>query len=221
MARTKDRAEAIELRKKGMSYSQIKEKLSLSKSTLSSWLKDLPLSKERMKELRDNNQVRIEKTRETKRLKRELRRSVVYEKVSQDIRAKGVSFVSGFYLYWGEGTKTAEYTVALTNSDPAMVRCFVIWLQMLGVKKSDMRIKLHVYTDQDEPKLKAFWAKVLGISIKNFNKSYVKDSRSDRKTYKGMFPYGTCVVAYHDRDMREYVMAGIQYLRDSHGFAVK
>ncbi len=51
MAKIKEREKAIELRKKGMSYSQIREKLGTPKSTLSNWLKDHPLSKERIREL--------------------------------------------------------------------------------------------------------------------------------------------------------------------------
>ena len=38
MARKKDKQKALTMRKKGMSYSQIKEKLGISKSTLSGWL---------------------------------------------------------------------------------------------------------------------------------------------------------------------------------------
>jgi len=216
MARTKDRERAIKLRKKGMSYSMIKNELGISKSTLSGWLKDMPLSRERIKELRHGD-AQIERTRQTKLNKKIVRKQFAFKRVSRDIESsKNIKFISGFYLYWGEGTKTAEYTVSLTNSDPSMVRCFVEWLTILQIEKRDMRVKLHVYNDQDELKLKRFWSDALEIPIKNFNKSYVKDSNSDRKTYKGTFPYGTFVVAYHDRDTREYVLAGIEYLREKH-----
>ena len=72
-----------------------------------------------------------------------------------------------------------------------------------------------------ETSLKGFWQKVLEIPRRNFYKTYRKETRSDRKTYKGMFPYGTCVVSYHDRDTNEYVMAGIKYLRTRYMIAVK
>lgn len=220
MARIKDRETAIALRKKGLSYSQIKHELKVSKSTLSNWLHEMPLTKERMKELRDNSQVRIEKTRETKRKKKEIRQREVYAKVAKDIqKSKNVNFVSGFYLYWGEGTKTADYTVSLTNSDPAMTRAFVDWMELLGVSRDRIKIKLHLYTDQNEQKLKDFWSKITGVPRSNFNKTYKKTSAMAHKTYKGMFPYGTCVLMYHDRDMHEYVIAGVRYLRSKHGFA--
>jgi transposase len=37
-----EKRQAVELRGKGMSYGLISEKLGISKSTLSNWLKDLP-----------------------------------------------------------------------------------------------------------------------------------------------------------------------------------
>lgn len=203
-----------------MSYTQIKEKLGISKGTLSGWLHDMPLSRERISELRDNSEQRIEKYRETMCNKKESRRALVFQKVARDIeQSKDSSFVAGFYLYWGEGTKTAEYSVSLTNSDPAIVNCFVSWLENQGVQRYQLRVKLHAYSDQDELQLKKIWSTALNVPLQNFNKTYIKTTRADRKTYKGMFPYGTCVVTYHNRDMYEYVLEGIKYLQGKYKIA--
>lgn len=78
MARFKDREKALILRKQGMSYSQIKKILKVSKSTLSLWLRNYPLSKQRIRKLRDWNEQRIEKCRETKRKKKEERLKQFY-----------------------------------------------------------------------------------------------------------------------------------------------
>lgn len=217
MSRLKDREKAIKLRKSGLSYSQIKEALKVSKSSLSLWLRDLPLSEERIRELRDRSYIRIEKTRETKRMKKDQRRTKVYEKVSSDIeKSSNKLFVSGFYLYWGEGTKTAEYSVCVTNTDPSIIRCFVQWMNVLGVPADKLKLKLHLYSDQDENEIKKFWTKKTGIPLTNFYKTYLKESKLSRKTYKGMFQHGTCVVFYHNRDVYEYVISGIKYLRNKH-----
>jgi len=205
------------MRKAGHSYSQIKSTLNVSKGSLSLWLKDMPLSDERIRELRDNSQIRIEKTRETKRRKKEQRRTEVYKKVASDIeKSKNSFFVSGFYLYWGEGTKTAEYSVSFTNTDSTMVRCFIQWLSLLGVPTNRLKVKLHVYSDQNEKRLKEYWSNQTGVPLENFNKTYIKTSELGRKTYKGMYGHGTCVIFYHNRDMYEYVLAGVKYLRDKH-----
>lgn len=217
MARTKDKAKVLELRKKGHSYSMIKAELDISKGTLSGWLKDFPLSDKRISELQSNSQIRIEKSRNTKQKKKDARRKDVYNKVAIDIEnSKDPEFVAGFYLYWGEGTKTAEYSIAITNTDPAIIKCFVTWLRKFGISPDNLKIKLHIYTDQNEKELKKFWSKVTGIPEINYYKSYSKLSSSKSKTYKGTFSFGTCSVIYHERDTYEYVLAGIKYLRDKY-----
>ena len=60
MAHTELKTKAITMRLSGMSYSQIKEVVPVSKSTLSVWLENYPLSQERIRELRDLSPKRIE-----------------------------------------------------------------------------------------------------------------------------------------------------------------
>ncbi|MEK7090172.1 MAG: helix-turn-helix domain-containing protein, partial [Patescibacteria group bacterium] len=69
MAKFKVRERAISLRKQLKSYSQIKKILGVSKSSLSLWLQNYPLPKWRIRELRDNNEQRIEKFRLTMQAK--------------------------------------------------------------------------------------------------------------------------------------------------------
>lgn len=217
MSKTKLKTQAEKMRKAGQSYSMIQKELGVSKSTLSSWLKNLPLGIGRIRELRDFNPERIEKTRQTKLRKKLARRDTVLSKVKHDFKVnKKALFKEGFYLYWGEGTKTAEYTVALTSSDPSIIKCFISWLKLLGVKKLDMRIKIHMYSDQKESEVLNFWIKNTSLAKNQFYKTYIKKSHRDKKTYKGTFGHGTCSVLYHDRDIYEYVMSGIQYLRELH-----
>lgn len=85
MARNKYRQKALELRLQGKSYSQIKNELGISKSTLSDWLHNYPLSREQLRLLRDYNQVRIEKYRQTMQLRRESRLSNIYDLQRQEL----------------------------------------------------------------------------------------------------------------------------------------
>ena len=85
MARLVEHNKAIALRLRGMSYTEIKEKLGISKSTLHYWLKDYPLSDERIRSLRDWNAQRIERFRQTMQRKRERRVQGVYEQVQKRI----------------------------------------------------------------------------------------------------------------------------------------
>ncbi|MGB8815650.1 MAG: hypothetical protein WCC74_00195 [Minisyncoccia bacterium] len=216
MNRIKDKNKAIILRKKGMSYSQIKNKLGISKSTLSGWLSSMPLSEKRIRELRDFSPMRIERCRNTKMKKREDRLRLVYGKVSQDIGklSKRELFLVGLFLYWGEGSKSDRYVTAFTNTDPIMVKIFIKWITtFFNIKKSDLSILLHLYKDMDIKSLTEFWVKELKIPINQFKKPYIKNSKLTGLTYKNGFGKGTCNVRICNRDIKEYITQSLKYLR--------
>lgn len=218
MARIKDKSKAIELRKKGMSYSQIKAKLGIGKSTLSGWLADIPLSEKRIRELRDFSPMRIERCRNTKLKKREKRLDFVYQQVLKDIGklSKRDLFLAGLFLYWGEGSKTSKYCTALTNTDPVMVRFFIKWVTTcFDIKKSDLDILLHLYQDMNIENATKFWSKELDIPLSQFKKPYIKESKLSGLTYKNGFGKGTCNVRISGRNLAEYVSQALKYMRNS------
>jgi len=218
MARKIDKQKALELRDKGFSYSQIKEKIGVSKSTLSGWLHDKPLSEKRIRELRDFSAQRIEKYSNTMRLKRELRLDTVYKKVSKDIGklSKRDLFLAGLFLYWGEGTKMKKGSVELTNTNPAMLKLFISWLELLGIKRKNLRVKLHLYSDMNIKESITFWSKELKIPLSQFRKSYIKENSSKTITYKNGFGKGTCCVILDNMDLWEYVTMGLKYISDTY-----
>jgi len=218
MARIKDKSKAIELRKRGMSYSQIKAKLGISKSTLSGWLYDLPLSEKRIRELRDFSPMRIERCRNTKMKKRQTRLDSVYELVSKDIGklSKKDLFLSGLFLYWGEGTKVNRYSTAFTNTDPLMVKFFVKWVTTcFDINKSELTVLLHLYTDMNIKEVTNFWSKELDIPFNQFKRPYIKESKLSGLTYKGGFGKGTCNVRIGGRNLAEYINQALKYMRNT------
>lgn len=216
MARKLDKQKAILMRKKGMSYSQIKEKIKVSKSTLSGWLSGMPLSEKRIRELRDFSPQRIERYRNTMQKKREARLLGVYHKVSKDIGkfSKRDLFLGGLFLYWGEGTKMKNCSVEFTNTNPDMIKFFLKWLQFLGVKKERLKIKLHLYADMKTEKGIDFWSKKLKIHRRQFIKPYIKKTYLTSINYKTGFGKGTCCVMFHNRDLREYILMGLKYISE-------
>ncbi len=214
MARYKDKSKAIELRKRGYSYNQIKKELGLSKSTLSGWLADYPLSEKRINELRANNPRRIEKYIATMRTKREVKFSIGLQKAKKDIGkiTQRELFIAGFFLYWAEGGKTKRNSLILTNTDPSMLKVHLRWLEILGVSKEKLKIKLHLYKDMDMYKEISFWSKELGIEKSKFNKTWMKDSKMSNLTYKNNFGHGTCNIILNDTIMATYVLMGIKFV---------
>lgn len=208
MARKEEKNNAIRLRKEGMSYSQIKETLGVSKSTLSGWLSDMPLSKMRLNELQRNDLV-IEKIRTTKLKTRNTRLAQVRNTVLKQITplSKREFLIAGFFLYWAEGGKTKSYTATLSNTDPRMIRAFIKWLILLEVSLDKMYIRLHLYIDMDEIKEIDYWSKELKIPKKHFRKSYIKKSKLSDLTYISR-GHGTCNIIMPGRDISEFIVEG-------------
>lgn len=220
MAKVKERQEALELRlKKKMSYSQIKKTLGVSKSTLSYWLRDYPLSKERINELRGRSERRIEKFRKTMRAKRERRLNGFYreEKRKWLPLSKRELFIAGLFLYWGEGGKTGRHTISLNNTDPQVMKFTLHWLiEALEIPREKIRVYLHLYSDMDVGKEMGFWSKELKIPLSRFVKPYIKKSKKADIDHKG-FGHGTCGLLVCDTRLKERILMNIKAIADYYG----
>ncbi len=213
MARRADKEKALKLRALGWSYSQIKAELGVSKSTLSVWLVDFPLSEERIRELRDHSHIRIEKSRVTKALKREARLDSAYKKVSKSIGKLTQKEIEmcGLFLYWAEGTKAAKGVVGFSNTDPAMIKFFLKFLRVKGVLIERVKVRLQLYKDMNEDQEENFWMNELGIPKNNFQKNRIKNSNLLDITYKRGFGHGTCTLIVYDINLYDELMMGIKY----------
>ncbi len=214
MARRLDKEKAIKLRLKGYSYSQIKAELGVSKSTLCAWLSNYPLSKMQIDQLFEDRHKWIERTRNTKALKKQNRRLSVFNKASDVIGSLSSReiFLAGLFLYWGEGGKTQETTTCLTNTNPSMLIFFIHWLLQMGADKAKVKIRLQIYKDMDKEEAIDFWSRTLDISRSQFRNPQVKNTNQSELTYKSGFGKGTCTVIYYNRDLSEYILSSLDYL---------
>ncbi len=220
MARFEDREKALALRKEGMSYSQIMKELKVGKSTLSYWLKDYPLSSQRIKELRDFNAQRIEKCRETKKKKKTNRLNEVCDKQKKYLFpfADKEFYLAGLFLYWGEGAKFKEANLSISNTNPAILKFFVDWvIRSLLFPKSKLKIYLHLYQDMKISEEIEFWSSTLDISKIQFNKPYIKKSRKSEIKHKGGFGHGTCNISLGNARLTEKVLMGLKTIEDYYG----
>jgi len=217
MARFRDHAKALILRKQGKSYSQIKTILKVSKSTLSLWLRDYPLSRQRIRELRDWSEQRIEKCRETKRKKKEKRLKGFYQQQKGFIFPinKRELYLAGLFLYLGEGKKSDPTDLSISNTDPSVIRFFITWLtKSLKVPKEKLKVYLHLYKDMDVKKEVQFWSRILGIPEKQFNKPYIKKTSLKAINHKGGFGHGTCNVTFGNARLSEKILMAIKTIAD-------
>jgi hypothetical protein len=217
MARKKDHEKAIILRKRGYSYSQIKQILKVSKSTLSGWLKEFPLSEERIRELRDHNEQRIENYCRTRRRQKEERLEKCYKDVKQGlfpIRDREL-YLAGIFLYWGEGSKTASAEIALSNTNPAMIKFFMYWLNtIIKIPKEKMNVRLYLYNDMNIAMETRYWSSKLNIPISQFKKPYIKKTLFKNVNYKGGFGHGTCNLRVFNARLTEKILMTIKAISD-------
>ncbi len=155
------------------------------------------------------------------RHKRESRWVEVRKRVAKDIKtlSKRDFFIAGLFLYWGEGTKTSVASTSLSNTDPAMIRFFIQWLESLGVPRNRLRVYVHLYADMDVQAELNYWSKALDLPLSSFRKPYIKTSNRNGLSYPQKFTHGTCNLLYDNRDISEYVRIALDYIRD--GFAAK
>ncbi len=217
MARFKDKEKALALRKQEMSYSQIKSILGVAKGTLSAWLKDYPLSKERINQLSWKNEKRIERYRETRRQTKEKRLKQFYLEEKHKIfpLTERDFFIAGLFLYWGEGAKTMSKEVSVSNTDPSMINFFIDWaVKHLKISKEKLCITLHLYNDMDIEKEIKFWSEKINIPKNQFSKPYIKQTSFSSINYKRGFGHGTCNARINDARLSEKVLMGIKSISD-------
>jgi hypothetical protein len=111
--------------------------------------------------------------------------------------------IAGVMLYWGEGTKNGN-TVAFSNSDPEMISFFLKFLRKVcNISEKRIRALLHVYENQDESKLKKYWAKKTGIPSDQFSKSFVHKKKAG--SYRKNSDFGTISLRYSDKELLKII----------------
>ena len=202
---------AIALRKKGLSYNEIRKYIPASKSSLSLWLKHVPLS-ERHRTRLYTKQIEIlsrgAPSQHERRIK-EIESIVSMAKVEVENPLSNQTFMLfGAALYWAEGTKTKQFEI--TNSDPVLIAFMVKWFERIfRIAPTQLKARLNIYPQQNERHIKAFWSKLTKIPVRNFGKSYVKPLSTGFK--KNNLYYGTIkVVVPRGTDMRHRTFGWIQ-----------
>lgn len=205
------KAKSIRLRKQGLSYNEIRRKVPVAKSTLSLWLKSIPLEA-RHKERLYTKQIAIlalgpqsqkeRRKREVEDIVRSAEQEITLPISLDAYRLMGAS------LYWAEGSKKSGFEI--TNSDPYFILFVVRWVEKIfHIPAQSLHARMNIYPQQNEDDMKKFWSDLTGIPIQNFGKSFVKPISKDYK--KNNLYYGTIRIEVpKGTDMRYRVFGWIQ-----------
>ena len=106
----------------------------------------------------------------------------------------------GLMLYWGEGDKTGNYFVALTNTNPEILNYFVTWLRKyFKINEQKLKCRLYLWDFLNESKAKLFWSRKLNIPLNQFTKTYFSKSKPNVRKIK--HENGVCRISYGSTDI--------------------
>lgn len=198
------KTKAIRYRKAGYSYNLIRQKIAVSKSTLSNWLQEIPFSpnktvlnrigRARAKTAQFKNAQKLESIKQAKR-----------EAIKElGALSKRDLMLLGIGLYMGEGTKSYE-NIRVINSDPQIIILMIRWLkEACSLKIKNLKLTIHIYPDLDENSVKKYWSKQTGVPLNQFCKTQI-DLRADKKfKKKHMLPYGTAHLSVVSRGEKKF-----------------
>lgn len=194
---------ATSLRRKGYSYPYISEKTGLSKSTLSSWLSDIPYEPNSEmvslfgKALAAANQRKGEIRREQTKSTRQQASAELGNISKRDL------FLFGLGLYLGEGSKTHDIT-RIVNADAKVIRIATAWFQSLGVRNEQFLLTLHLYPDNDILKSQEYWSKESGIPLSQFGKTQIDTRKKGKVSNLRKLPNGTAHLSVRSLGRKEF-----------------
>ncbi len=187
-----EKKKAIELRRQGLSYNEIRERVVVSKSTLSLWLRSVGLAKRQIRRL-------TERKRQTQKMAVAKWHALRVEKtfrIKQDAQAEIISlsekerWLIGIALYWAEGSKEHDRSsqVQFSNSDPHMVFLFQQWvLDFLKVRSEDITYTLYIHErSKNISDAVGFWSDFLKIEPHELSIVFKKHNPSPKRKNVGV-----------------------------------
>jgi hypothetical protein len=168
-AKDEVRARARELRAQGLDYEEIVAALGVSKSSVSLWVRDMP------------RPPRLSYEESRKRAAEGARRYWAVERVAREARREearaaaaaemgGLSprevLLIGAVAYWCEGAKSKPHNihehVCFVNSDPGLIRFFLVFLGNAGVEPAQLRFSVQIHESADVAAAEKFWLGITG-----------------------------------------------------------
>lgn len=183
-----EREQAIDLRRKGRTYSEILQEVKVAKSTLSVWLGKVGLTEKQQQRITDKKLAamrrggaarRAQRLTKTHELQREARVQL------KKYRAEAL-FIVGLALYWAEGSKQKEWSVsqgvAFSNMDVRTHQVVLSWIERyLGLARSELTYELYLHTTSSASRARQYWSTQLLVPPGRI-RLYLK--RAERKTVR-------------------------------------
>lgn len=215
--KTAERKEALRLRReRGLPVKEIARLVGVAPSSVSVWVRDVPLTPEQVEVLRQLNPAYNRQLRgATRNAERGRARRLAYQHEGRVLARRGETLhVAGAMLYWAEGDKASRNCARLSNSDPEVLRLFVRFLRWyFNVPDSQLRVTCHLFADHldRQAEIEQYWLDVVGLPRSCLCKSFVNVySKYSQKKRRNKLPYGTTRVTAHSTRIVQNIYGSIQ-----------
>jgi hypothetical protein len=185
-----EKKKAIELRKKGLTYSEILKIVPVAKSTLSLWLRSVNLSKRQSQKLTRKKLLAARRGGEARRKQRRFITKRIKEEAMTEISSISERdlLLIGTALHWAEGSKNKESNPSVgmifSNSDSRMIRMYIKWLEeSMNVLSDDICFEVFIHENRKkeiETFLK-YWSSITGFPVARFDRIYFKRDKRNTK----------------------------------------
>ncbi len=213
-----EQQQAIELRKKGYSINEIKDKLQISKASASIWVRNVVLTKEQKSKLSKNGRSvhSIEERRKSRLYNQKLKDDIIIQNAKNQINTISGSDLKliGICLYLGEGAKTKKSMVRVANSDPDVIKMMMrFFREVCLVPEEKFRGHIHTFAHADIEKTEEYWSKISKVPRKQFYKTYIKASSASLQKRKTL-PFGTFDISVNDTKLFLTIMGWIEKVKE-------
>ena len=181
-----------DLRRLGLSYGEIMDLIPVKKSTLATWCRDVELTEEQVKAIKERRAPQPGFRRRTNRSR--LEEISELRAIARDVAGDLISdpaWVAGIVLYWAEGAKSRGH-VSMANTDPRALRLFIRWIRKYVNPTARFSLHLHLHEGNDEAAARRYWRYETGLVDANFHKTFIKPKGTGHR--KNHLEHGICTV---------------------------
>ncbi len=211
--------QAIKLRISGLPINQIKDKLGVSKSTVSLWCRDISLTKEQYRKIKKEH---ILKTQKGRLLGAQINKNKKIESISEadrfgkakikSIDKKELLFIATA-LYWAEGSKSEKSTgFQFINSDPEMIILIKKFLiECMGVKENELMCSIQINESHKYriSEVLSFWINLIQLHQDQFRKPYFIKTKAIKVYKNNDTYYGICRLIVRRSTKLKYKMLAL------------
>lgn len=199
--KAKERKRARELRSLGLSVGTIAKRIKCAKGSVSSWVRDIPLTAEQIQRLKSNqdkgraiaanhpNSSRLRWARIRQQAIDIAREEVPPRGSLEDLRLIGSA------LYWAEGYMASRNSFVFANSDADMVKLMMRFLiKVCKIPLSRLRGKVNIHPHLDIKYAQQYWSRISGIPTRQFYRPLLAISKASKQKRQTL-PNGTfCII---------------------------